>query len=262
MACLLLYRNYLASLQDSSVSHYTNHFWSLAVEGQFYFVAPLVVLFCARSRLLIALPLMAVVVGIWRGIEVRYGLSQQLFPDLTSDLKRTDLCLDHLLWGAWFGLLIASKQGRAWLNRWLSPSYVQYTLLVLFVLLITAPIPIRKVWFAIVAPCLLTSTILNAQTGLGRGLEHPVLRWISKVSYSLYLWQQLFLVQHNPLTSVALPPLGWVQNFPWGVPCTIVAGVISFYCIEEPIRSWGSGFLKRQKSNTPIVSEVGKNVND
>lgn len=262
MACLLLYRNYLASFHSSDAAYYTGHFWSLAVEGQFYLVAPLIVLFCARSKLLVTLPLMAVAVGIWRGIESRYGLSQQFFPGLTFDVGRTDLCLDHLLWGAWFGLLIASKQGRAWLARWLSSSYAQYTLLTLLVLLMTAPIPSRKIWFAIVAPCLLSSTILNPQTSLGRGLEHPVLRWISKVSYSLYLWQQLFLLQHGSLQPLALPPLGWVQNFPWGIPCTIVAGAISFYCVEDPIRKWGSSLLKHWKAITPRISEVSRNVND
>lgn len=249
-ACLLFYRNYLASFQSSDAGYYTGHFWSLAVEGQFYLIAPLLLLLWTRSRLLVIFPVVALLIGIWRGVESRYGVSQQVFPTLSFDIGRTDLCLDHLLWGAWFGLLIASNQGRARLTRLLSPSSAQYALLTLFILLITAPIPSRKIWFAIVAPCLLVSTILNSQTGLGKFLENSLLQWLGKISYSLYLWQQLFLLQGGTLHSqpLALPPLGWVQNFPWGIPCTILAGVLSYYFVENPLRKLGSSLLKPRKA--------------
>ncbi len=248
-ACLLFYRNYFVSFQSSEAGYYTGHFWSLAVEGQFYIFAPLMMLFWKRLRLLSTFLLGATLIGIWRAIESRYNLSQQVFPTLIFDTGRTDLCLDHLLWGAWFGLLIASSQGRERLRHWLSPSYVQYALLVIFILLITVPIPSRKVWFAIAAPSLLVSTILNSQTSLGKFLETPLLRWIGKISYSLYLWQQLFLLQGGTLHSqmLALPPLGSVQNFPWGIPCTIVAGMASYYFVENPMRKLSSRFLKHQE---------------
>lgn len=250
IACLLFYRNYLASFHSSEAGYYTGHLWSLAVEGQFYLVAPLLILWWTRSKLLCAFPIMALLIGIWRGIESRYGFSQLVLPGLSFDIGRTDLCLDHLLWGAWFGLLVASNQGRTRLSQWLSPSYAQYALFTLLILLITAPIPSRKIWFAIVAPCLLVSTILNSQTSLGKFLGNPLLRWFGKISYSLYLWQQLFLLQGGllHLQPLASPPLGWIQNFPWGIPSTIIAAVSSYYLVENPVRKLGSSLLKSRKA--------------
>ena len=215
IACFLFYRNYLASFQSSDAGHYTGHFWSLSVEWQFYLIIPFLILSLRKNRLLFALPLVALLIEIWRVIASRYDITKQLFPTLIFDIGRTDLCLDYLLWGAWFGLLIASNQGRNLLARFLSPDYIQYILFTSFVLVTAAPIPAKETLFAIIAPCLLVSTILRYQNILGKALGNPLLKWVGKISYSLYLWQQLFLIQGGSADALALPPLLWFQNFPF-----------------------------------------------
>ena len=42
-------------------------------------------------------------------------------------------------------------------------------------------------------PALVVSTVVQRNSVLSRALEWPPLRWIGALSYSLYLWQELFL---------------------------------------------------------------------
>ena len=46
---------------------------------------------------------------------------------------------------------------------------------------------------AVLMPALVLSTVLQPASLLGRVLEWRPLRWLGTISYSLYLWQMLFL---------------------------------------------------------------------
>jgi peptidoglycan/LPS O-acetylase OafA/YrhL len=72
-------------------------------------------------------------------------------------------------------------------------------------------------------PFLIVATILNPHTWLGRLLEFPVIRWVGRLSYSLYIWQQLFAFKSFlPWSSLQLLAL-------FGV------AALSFYGIEKPM---------------------------
>ena len=45
-------------------------------------------------------------------------------------------------------------------------------------------------------PLILLGTVLRPGSYAGRFLELGPLRWVGKISYSLYLWQQLFFTGH------------------------------------------------------------------
>ena len=57
--------------------------------------------------------------------------------------------------------------------------------------------------------------------------SNPALRFLGKVSYSLYLWQQLFLV-------VKSPPWGVARLFPLNLLLPLGLSVLSYYAIETP----------------------------
>jgi peptidoglycan/LPS O-acetylase OafA/YrhL len=48
---------------------------------------------------------------------------------------------------------------------------------------------------ALLIPALVLSTVAQPGNLLGRVLEWQPLRWIGTISYSLYLWQEIFLPQ-------------------------------------------------------------------
>lgn len=56
-----------------------------------------------------------------------------------------------------------------------------------------------------------------------------MLRWIGALSYSLYLWQQLFLSRHCD---------GWAQQFPLNVVLAIAAAVVYHYLIGRPLSAY------------------------
>ncbi|MFM7594142.1 MAG: acyltransferase family protein, partial [Isosphaeraceae bacterium] len=174
-------------------------------------------------------------------------LGSALLPALQFDTGRTDLCIDHLMWGAWFGLVLASPDGRQMLARYTRPAAIQLALAGLFFMLISQPVPMRKLWFAWVAPALLVATILNPSSWLGLVLENRPLAWVGRISYSLYLWQQLFLLQSGtPDTEFAALPLRTLQNYPFGLPATFLAAIISYYLLEQPLRRRGYRWLGKQ----------------
>ena len=59
---------------------------------------------------------------------------------------------------------------------------------------------------------------------IGRVLESRPFIFVGLMSYSLYLWQQLFLNPH---------PTHWVPSWPVGVTLSFSA-TISYYVIERP----------------------------
>jgi len=105
LAAVFCYRNYHYAVNVGE-GYYTAHFWSLSVEEHFYLLAPWLIA-AGLGRAKFVLPAAAVSVAAWRAVEFRMGISASVFPRLTFNLLRTDLCLDHLIWSAWFGLLLA-----------------------------------------------------------------------------------------------------------------------------------------------------------
>jgi len=100
---------------------------------------------------------------------------------------------------------------------------------------------------------LLLAALLLAKLVLGQGrwsqafFRHPVLRFMGKLSYSLYLWQELFLLAR---------PLSWGTwpTFPlWLVPPLVLA-FLSYKFVESPALR-----LKRrfEYSSRPAANFVG-----
>ena len=56
-------------------------------------------------------------------------------------------------------------------------------------------------------------------------LNWPPIAWVGRLSYSLYIWQQVFCWKS---------PLGWLGHFPQNLVATLVMSSASYYLVEQP----------------------------
>lgn len=224
-ACLLFYRNYLP---DALGGWFTGHFWSLAVEEHFYLLWPglLVLLAPARARWLAITGCVAI--ALWRPIEFRYNFVGQLIPGLLY-FGRTDIRLDGLLWGCVAALSMRSgvTSWPIWRSHWTFPGLVAA-----FIGCVVAQPPFALTWQPILIVGLLLSTILRPHAFAGRLLESPPLQWVGRLSYSLYLWQQLFLTGDQ---GPAANWFGLLQQLPVNFIAIFAFAWLSYRYVEQPM---------------------------
>jgi peptidoglycan/LPS O-acetylase OafA/YrhL len=94
-------------------------------------------------------------------------------------------------------------------------------------------------WSTAAKPALLVCTATFPDTWAGRILESPILRWIGRLSYSIYIWQQLAMFAESDPHS----PLPALQHFPLNILVILVCATLSHYGVEKPLirraRNWG-----------------------
>lgn len=213
---------------------YTGHFWSLAVEEHFYLLWPSV-MFLSPPRLALRLALGgALWIGLWRTAAshipglIAAGPSAGFFG-------RTDIRLDALLFGCLFALLV--DQYRETVQKYATTG-VTVGLAMLFVGCIVGKPYFAMTWQGILIAAIIASTVLNPMGMISRILEWPALTVIGRLSYSLYLWQQIFL---PPLGRRALP---LIQDFPLCLAAIAACALLSYYLIERPFIKWGHRLAK------------------
>jgi peptidoglycan/LPS O-acetylase OafA/YrhL len=226
-------RNYFGLRPPSG--WYTGHLWSLAVEEHFYLLWPTLLVLLTPRRARLGVVLLALAIAGWRVVEFRAGLLTRLLgPDVNFYL-RTDIRFDALLWGCAAAFVYHDPGARATAARWLSaPGWI--VLIGLFVAIVALHPPMAMAWQAMIIPCVLLGTVLHPQGAAGRFLETPPMRWVGRVSYSLYLWQQLFLL---PWVLFPALPLGAMQRLPLNIAATVAAAAASYYLVERPMMKVG-----------------------
>jgi peptidoglycan/LPS O-acetylase OafA/YrhL len=240
-SCLLFYRNYLPA--SFGGLHYTGHFWSLAVEEHFYLLWPglLVLAGIPRARRLVVA--LAGMIAVWRVWEFRHQWLGHWIPGV-GFFPRTDIRLDGLLWGCWVALMLHDPVWRARLGRWLSPP-VWLGLAAAYVGCVCYQPPLAMMWQSILIPLLLAGTVLRPNAPVGRILEIRLLRWVGRISYSLYLWNSLFFAgMDNPRPL----PLGLLQQFPWSILPVFACASLSYYLIEQPLIRLGHSLTSTSRT--------------
>ena len=82
-------------------------------------------------------------------------------------------------------------------------------------------------------PLVVAGTVYGPKTFITTLLESRPMKWIGRLSYSLYLWQQLFSV---PTDGSSLAKL---QRPPLSVAMIFVCAWLSYRFIERPFIRWG-----------------------
>lgn len=207
------------------------HFWSLAVEEHFYLIWPLVVFFCSRRYLYIVVTSILVLSPFIRAIFLNTGIGVFYFS-----LTR----FDSIAFGALLALLTIrnhSIDSRP-LTYLIRASLLLFPLILLpmFVLFSGS----QYDWLQIVKLSLIPAfywaligfCVLDPKANmLNKFLSVPILRWLGKISYGLYVFHPIcfeiihrFITPHSFFTDVALS---------FGI--TIVIAFLSFHFFESPI---------------------------
>ncbi len=228
-SCILFFRNYLPpEWIRAGWGGYTIHYWSLAVEEHFYLLWPALLAFSGRARARYLAAGLAVAVAVWRWWDFHHQFVNRFLPGLLFP-TRTDVRLDALLLGCLAALAMAEPRWRIWLTRHFTMG-VWWVCVLAYVL---SQLLTRRHDYGIQESALLAAlvagTVLHPAGMIGRMLENSAMKWVGRLSYSLYLWQQLFLVPG------ANWPLSLLQRFPWNLVPVFLLAWMSYELLERPM---------------------------
>jgi peptidoglycan/LPS O-acetylase OafA/YrhL len=209
--------------------YFIAHTWSLSIEEQFYLFWPLMFVILHRKDRLIQ-------VSIW--MILLFPPLRVLLYFITPNLRGHEFYMvqgwiDTMMVGCLLALL---RQHDAW-QKWRSKYINGWTVIAMtiiafyFIPIATAALPksLGTAFALTIAPTIVAFSIGGAMIYLIDArqplvfnlLNNPVIRHIGVISYSLYLWQQLFMSQQ-----LSLLPYGYLLVF--------IVAEASFWLIEKP----------------------------
>jgi peptidoglycan/LPS O-acetylase OafA/YrhL len=205
------------------------HLWSLAVEEQFYLLWPAVLLTLGVRRSVVLVASLVVLVPALR-VAALFGIQPAPVTTVAPFLFNAD-------WLA-AGSLLAL--GRSWLLRIASYRTIRATgwwscVLVASGLAAWSALghwrvrELTSVWTLVAVTLLIEQITGDVRPWAVRWLAWRPVVWIGRVSYSLYLWQELFCNRYVHT---------WYTAFPANVVLAFAAASASYYGIERPVLAW------------------------
>jgi peptidoglycan/LPS O-acetylase OafA/YrhL len=186
LPCILFFRNMSAG------AWVTAHFWSLAIEEQFYLLWPLTLLLIRRPQTRLGVVVLLVIAApFWR--QFNYFMAGGITH---VNLLRFELKYDAILVGCGLALF---RFGDA---RWLRSRLLQSGLtplvcmgIIVFMLSTGGEIRILRAFSMSIAylsvALIINYVIEHPERPSGRLLNQRGIVWVGMLSYSLYIWQQL-----------------------------------------------------------------------
>lgn len=227
------------------------HFWSLAVEEQFYLVWPLLVL---------TIPVRALGVVLWGGVIgatfFRLGIAQ-LAPEVVSGRYLTPSCLDAL--GAGGLIAFAEYRGGEPALRRLTGTLAGVG--VFGLIISTVPLPwflaardaraIGHTFLVIFYGAVVAAAAQGIQGVVGRLLSYPPITYLGKISYGLYVYHYFApfaVLAVATAAGVGAPSKPYIA-IPMYAAFTLAVAAASWHLYELP--------LNRLKRRFPYPSVSG-----
>ncbi len=215
---------------------YLGHTWSLSVEEQFYLLWPAILLLSGKRKGWLVAASLLVLCPLVRTLalfDIWHHTNSSAFEMLADSLA----C----------GCLLALWRTRLHENKWyraaLNSSF--FWLLPLMILVISAFHRSTKIYYTIgltftnigVALCL-DWCVTWSEGKVGRILNSRVIAYVGTLSYSIYLWQQLFINRNSDAI---------IASFPLNIILAALTAMASYYFIEKPSLQW------RQRLETKLL---------
>jgi peptidoglycan/LPS O-acetylase OafA/YrhL len=244
-------RNYLP-LHARLADWFTAHFWSLSVEEHFYLMFPGLLIILKKYRVSMLMSL-AVVLAFWQMMLNRHPSLQFGW----SPFAHTDVAITGILLAASSALLLIRPPVRAWCQAWLHP-YAALAVAAIVWFGLTQKFQGTDTLFSFAVLCtyplIIVSTALHPQNLIGKALEFAPLRFIGRISYSIYLWQMLFFCTVYAMPAPHSAILFHIQMSWMRYPATLVASVISYYAVEKPMIKLGHRLTKSTMPKRGVTS--------
>jgi len=228
LKALFFVRNYAYFDYSQHATWYSAHFWSLSVEEHFYLIWPAIFVLAGLKRARWIAPGLALATVLWRTIDEKYEFIIRLFhaPYLLSNWGRTDYVADTLLWGCALAVWLGRKPWKTPLPKRTTTAVCAGLIGFVCVAWFTGRVSHAAIFVNLIMTLLVGLTVVDPGSLTGRFLELPALRAVGRLSYSLYLWQQLFFhANHEGL---------WFQSFPLNIAFIFTCAGLSYYFVERP----------------------------
>jgi peptidoglycan/LPS O-acetylase OafA/YrhL len=250
-AWLFTYTSNIVFAQQGWHGH-LGHFWTLAVEEQFYLVWPWLLLFLPRRCLVPLLGLVIALAPLYRLYALhRYGLE----PGYPRGAL-TPAVLDSLGAGALVAIVARSASGgkfRFWLSRVALPislgAYATVLALQHYGVSAGAPFVLADTASAVAFGWLVWGAARGFPAPVGRLLQLRPVRYVGKISYGVYIFHFLVIGEAINLAAragVDYRPRG-IVNFVAVSAVTIAIAAASWHFFERPINGLKRRFAYRDR---------------
>lgn len=228
----LWYLGYVANwLPEMPPPRVLGHYWSLALEEQFYTLWPAVVFLASRESLRrITLWLLAV------GVAFRLGVT--LWPPEFATKQWMDFVTparwDGLLVGAWLAQLERSPGGWRREARWALPVAIVAGAALVAIRLVERGAPMPALTYNLKVPVIaigVAAGLLWVLTRKPAFLRWPWMLWIGKVSYGVYVIHTAFGDWLHEHFSLQQAPIIFVLQMGFTLPLA----ALSWYLFEQPL---------------------------
>lgn len=245
-------QNWYAAFSDNwQEDNIISHFWSLAIEEQFYIFWPLVVYFSSKKNLLKIIGILILL-----SISARFFFVLNQYNWITSYIS-TIARLDNLCIGSALAVIIRNRSLIYYLNKYSYFIFYLSLLILLAIVISTGSILMTNKYFltfgftiiAIFFSCIILISLSSHQNNIIRKiLSMPIFTFLGKYSYGIYIYHEpIYRIFSEIFFKNQLNPNNIINKI---VVSTIVLAVViivswlSFHCFEVH-------FLKLKKYLTP-----------